>query len=95
MAIAPIKCGTLGFEDDYDIIECLRPIKHEKEQLIELGKQLGLHYPRLKELKESHNFLDELVLSWLRKEDSVNKRCPPTWTNLAGALTSLSHVCFC
>ena len=76
----------------YEITEYLKPFGHNKDQLVELGKQLGLRYSRLKIMKDSTNFLDELVLMWLKKGDNVKKRCPPTWANLAKAVAKIGQT---
>ena len=40
----------------------------------------------------SDSFLDELVLSWLRKEDNVIKKGLPSWQNLVTALTAIGQT---
>ena len=37
-------------------------------------------------MKDSATFLDDMVAAWLRREDSVDSRSPPTWRNLVKAL---------
>ena len=69
------------------------PIEADKPILIKLGKELGLHYyPRLKEMSNSANFLDDLVESWLRKEDDVIEYGRPSWKILEQALITIGQT---
>ena len=63
-------------------LQCLAA---ERKQLIGLGQVLGLRYSRLKGI-DSSSFLEDMIAAWLRKEDDVMTRCPPTWRNLVLAL---------
>ena len=58
----------------------------DKNQLYNLGRSLGLDYIKLKEIKDSITFRDDIIAAWLRREDKVMKKCPPTWENLVKAL---------
>ena len=51
-----------------------------------LGLALGLNQVRLKELKKSDTFLDDVITGWLHEEDDVIKKGTPTWKTLVEAL---------
>ena len=82
----------IGESHHSEITEYLDSIECEKKKLVDLGKKLGLHYNRLKGMMDSSLFLDEIISSWLRKEDDVNEKCPPTWKNLVKALTAIGQT---
>ena len=69
-----------------DVSSYLHPL--EKQQLYDLGRVLGLSYIKLKEMRDSVTFRDDLIAAWLRKEDKVKGKYPPTWKNLVKALRS-------
>ena len=82
----------IGERHHSEITEYLVFIECEKKLLVELGKKLGLHYSRLKGMMDSSLFLNEIISSWLRREDDVNEKCPPTWKNLVDALTAIGQT---
>ena len=41
---------------------------------------------KMKAMKDSDTFLDDVISAWLRREDQVIKRGEPSWTVLASAL---------
>ena len=57
-----------------------------KRELYNLGMVLGLSAVKLQDMMDSRTFRDDMVASWLRKEDQVLQRYPPTWRNLVVAL---------
>lgn len=73
-----------GEEHHVDISDYLLIL--DKKQLYDLGLTLGLLHQHLKNLMDSPMFLDDLIAAWLRKEDAVGQRFPPTWRNLVRAL---------
>ena len=47
---------------------------------------MGLAQPKLKTMRDSDTFLDDVIAAWLRKEDQVKKKGEPSWTVLVRAL---------
>ena len=58
----------------------------EKTDIHNLGITLGLHFPRLKTMRDSETFRDDMIAAWLQKEDQVTKKGVPTWETLVKAL---------
>ena len=58
----------------------------EKSQIYNLGIVLGLRQNKVKTLKDSDTFLDDIITGWLRKEDQVAEKGEPSWTVLVDAL---------
>ena len=58
----------------------------EKSHIYHLGLVLGLTQPKLKAMKDSDTFLDDVIAAWLRKEDNVKEKGEPSWTILISAL---------
>ncbi len=59
----------------------------DKRDIYNLGLLLGLYPDRLKAIEQTtHNYLDDVVLAWLRREGDVNKRGGPRWSTLVKAL---------
>lgn len=56
----------------------------EKTHIYNLGMVLGLKQTKVKALKDSDTFLDDVIAAWLRKEDQVKEK--PSWTVLIKAL---------
>ena len=48
-----------------------------------LGVVLGISHHRMKEIKDSETFLDDMIAAWLQKVDQVGV---PTWQRLVKAL---------
>ena len=55
-------------------------------EIYNLGLILGLNQPHLKSMSNSHTFRDDMIASWLQKDDQVLKRGVPTWKTLVKAL---------
>ena len=72
--------------DHYDITTYLREL--ETCHIFRLGGALGLHYTNLKKMRSP---LDDMVEAWLRRDDSVLKKGPPTWKSLVKALIETNH----
>lgn len=53
-----------------------------------LGGAFGLRRPTLDRLRQD---LEGIVAAWLRKQDDVSNRCPPTWRNLVIALERIGQ----
>ena len=51
-----------------------------------LGIALGLSYPHLKTMESSNTFRNDMIASWLQKEDQVTEKGVPTWKTLVEAL---------
>ena len=58
----------------------------DKSHIYNLGLVLGLSYHRVKAMKDSETFLDDMIAAWLQKVDQVQKKGPPTWQRLVEAL---------
>ena len=71
--------------DLIDVIEYLRYLK--KEQTFRLALVLGLHaVPTLDQIRDTPNFLYDMLAAWLLGQDDVNKRGGHTWGALVNAL---------
>ena len=71
--------------DLIDVIEYLRYLK--KEQTFRLALVLGLHaVPTLDQIRDTPNFLYDILTAWLLGQDDVNKRGGHTWGALVKAL---------
>ena len=55
----------------------------DKTHIYHLGVVLGLSQERVKEMKDSETFLDDMITVWLQKVDQVGV---PTWQRLVKAL---------
>ena len=55
----------------------------DKTHIYHLGVVLGLSQQRVKEMKDSETFLDDMITVWLQKVDQVGV---PTWQRLVKAL---------
>ena len=79
----------LEMADHHDACQELKGLS--QEELISLGGELGLSYPRLKEM--TGPLSEEMVAAWLSKEDTVLQRTgKPTWRSLADALKRNGHT---
>ena len=58
----------------------------EKAQIYDLGVVLGLKQNKVKTMRDSDTFLDDVIAAWVRKEDNVKKKGEPSWTVLINAL---------
>ena len=67
-----------------EIIDYL--VDMEKAHIYHLGIVLGLRQNKVKTLKDSDTFLDDVITAWLRKEDQVSEKGEPSWTVLVDAL---------
>lgn len=77
----PILSAT---EDLLEITDYL--LELEEKHIYDLGLVLGLEQKKVKDLKRSDSFLDDVISAWLRKEDQVTKKGNPSWTVLINAL---------
>ena len=74
--------------DHHDVCQEINNLS--QEELINLGDELGLSYPRLKQMTP---LPEEMVAAWLSKEDIVLKRTgQPTWSSLADALKRIGQA---
>ena len=74
----------LGEKDLLDITDYLLDL--DKSHIYHLGLVLGLRQTKVKTLKDSDTFLDDVITAWLRKEDQVTEKGEPSWTVLVNAL---------
>ena len=70
-----------GEENLIEITDYL--IELDKTHIYHLGLVLGLSHHRVKGMKDSEMFLDDMITAWLQKVDQVEV---PTWQRLVKAL---------
>ena len=58
-------------------------LRLDKPSIYHLGVALGFSHHRMKEIKDSETFLDDMIAAWLQKVDQVGV---PTWQRLVKAL---------
>ena len=74
-----------GEDDLVDIMGYLHTL--DKSQLSHLGMVLGLSRHRVKGMKDSDSFLEDMISIWLQQADNVATRSGvPTWRSLVKAL---------
>lgn len=56
------------------------------QQMFNLGQVWGLHFQTAARIMKSDTYHDEMVDAWLKKQEDVSTRCPPTWRNLVKSL---------
>ena len=71
-------------DDLVDVTDYL--VELDKTHIYHLGLVLGLNQPRVKGMKDSETFLDDVISAWLQKVDQVEKRGAPTWQRMVEAL---------
>ena len=74
----------IAIDDLVDITNYLLDFTHI--DVYNLGLTLGLSQPHVKNMRDSDTFRDDVIASWLQKEDHVIKRGDPTWKTLVRAL---------
>lgn len=73
--------------DHFDVTLYLKDMSND--HIIKLGGALGLHYPTLIKMEK---LPDEMVASWLLRQDSVLKKSgDPTFERLAVALERIGQ----
>lgn len=79
----------IDIKDHHEVCFALRNIGDAKI-LKDLGGALGIHLPRLNRMTQ---LPQDMIASWLRKEDSVQK-CSgePTWSTLVAALLKIGQT---
>ena len=75
----------LADEGDLFDMKCYL-VDMEITHIYNLGLALGLSQGKVKKMKVSDTFLDDVLAAWLRREDDVEKRGLPSWKTLVGAL---------
>ena len=75
---------SAGRETLADITSCLYLL--DRTAVFNLGLVLGLDYNRLMTMKDSTNFLQDMLAGWLQRVDWVLKTGVPTWRRLVEAL---------
>ena len=73
-----------AIDDHYEVTSYLLDIG--QADIYNLGLALGLNQPRVKKMKDSETFMDDVIAAWLQKEDQVTRRGVPTWETLVKAL---------
>ena len=82
-------CSHAGVGALVDVSEYL--IHLNKDQIFQLALVLGLHaVPTLDKIRDTPNFLNDMLAAWLRGQDDVNKRGGHTWGALVKALRHAS-----
>ena len=79
-----LPLSSTGEKDLLAITEYL--LNMDKTHIYNLGLLLGLRQAKVKALKDSDSFLDDVIAAWLRKEDQVTDKGEPSWTVLISAL---------
>ena len=74
----------IAIDDLVDVTNYLLDFEHI--HVYNLGLTLGLNQPHVKNMRDSDTFRDDVIASWLQKEDHVTKRGNPTWKTLVTAL---------
>ena len=78
----------LTMADHKAVSQCLDDLTNE--DLIVLGTELGLKYPRLKRMRF---LLGDMVAAWLNREDYVLASSgPPSWASLMAALRNIGMI---
>ena len=67
-----------------DIVGYLNSL--DKQAVLDLGLVLGLDYNRLMTMRDSTNFLQDMLAGWLQRVDHVLETGVPTWKRLMEAL---------
>ncbi len=81
-----LSLAAIGLGHLLEITDYLHTLV-DKREISSLGLILGLYADRLKWLEQnSHDFLDDVVYAWLRREGDVDKRGGPRWSTLVNAL---------
>ena len=79
--------SILFFSDEDDLVDVTDYLlRLDKPSIFQLGLVLGLSHHRLKGMKNSETFLEDMIEAWLQKVDQVQKRGVPTWQRLVEAL---------
>ena len=58
----------------------------EKSHIYNLGVVLGLKQTKVKTLKDSDTFLDDVITAWLQKVDQVAEKGAPSWTAVVNTI---------
>ena len=75
------------YTDEEDLLDVTGYLfRLDKIHIYNLGLVLGLSQHRVKGMKDSETFLDDMIAAWLQKVDQVQKRGVPTWQRLVEAL---------
>ena len=81
LPIVPLLTGDVDLLDIKCYLDDL-----EITHIYNLGLVLGLSQSKVKKMKVSDTFLDDVLATWLRREDDVEKRGLPSWKTLVRAL---------
>ena len=80
------NCCSCILEDDDFVAISNYLWQLEKIHIYHLGIILGLSQHRLKDMRLSDTYLDDVITAWLRQEDRVNCAGKPSWRQLVKAL---------
>lgn len=61
----------------------------DTDHCLSLGGAFGLHNPKVKRMRR---YPHDVVEAWLRREDNVLNKCPPTWRSLMEALEEIDQT---
>ena len=82
-----ISTTSPSLTDDRDLFEITCYLMDlDKTDIHNLGLVLGLSHRKLKMMKDSDMFLDNVLAAWLRREDEVQNQGTPSWSTLVIAL---------
>ena len=71
-------------EDHFSVACSLRSLG--KKDIYDVGLALGISHKRLKGIKDSEMFLNDMVDFWLSEVDNVSKKGTPSWEVLVDVL---------
>ena len=87
MVVSMYGISIVEMKDHRDICEALKDL--DRSHFTELGGALGLSHSTCGKFST----VDDLVASWLRREDDVLKRSgEPTWSSLADTLQKIGQT---
>ena len=83
-----LQCYLHNFvSDDGDLFDITTYLANlDNDTVYTLGLALGLSQGKVKRMRESGTFTDDVVAAWLRREDHVERKGMPTWKTLVKAL---------
>ena len=82
--LLPTSFLFTAIDDHFDVTSYL--LDFGQADIYNLGLTLGLNHLRLKRMKDSDTFRDDMIAAWLQREDQVTRRGVPTWRTLVKAL---------
>ena len=82
--LATLSFMFTAINDLLDVSDYL--INFGPTDIYNLGLTLGLSHVRLRNMRDSDTFREDMIAAWLQREDQVTRRGVPTWNTLVRAL---------